>query len=205
MRRRGPRRGFKHWTRLEDERLRQLVLSQLGRLGTLQAVAEMGHAQFNRDAGSVLRRIRHLRRADAAFDAAVQARLRRTRAAAATAGIGAVDEAGMGEGVDNAARAAREGAAGAAAAWNSAAGTAAAAPAAPAFRLRPAAVSADPGQELLVAFLETHGGPLDARQRERLAALGERYGTVPVMAALAESLLHRADVILEDVERRLAR
>ncbi|MBX5477392.1 MAG: hypothetical protein IRZ18_09770 [Clostridia bacterium] len=184
VRRRGPRRGFKHWTRSEDERLRQVVLSTLGRLGTLQAVAEECHPAFNRDAGSVLRRIRHLRRADAEFDAAVMARLRRARRVLGAGAEDAFETAGGAPEVG---------------------GGETAAPAVPAFRARPSEASTAAGDELIAAFLEANSGPLDARQRERLALLAERYGQVPVMAALAESLLHRADVILADVERRLSR
>lgn len=194
-RRRGPRSGFKHWTADEDRRLRDFIVRELERLGTLQAVVQACHGEFRRDEGSVMRRIRQLRRRDPELDAFIASRVARARALADEnkGRIGRVPAAAREE----------EEALGPIAPSERARTEAVPAvrPAAPA----PVARAGEGDAVLLAQFLEENSGPIGQAHRERLRDLVERYGQVAVMAALADSLLHRADVVLADVEARLLR
>lgn len=196
-RRRGPRGGFKHWTPDEDRRLRDFIVGQLERLGTLQAVVQACHADFRRDEGSVMRRIRQLRRRDPELDAFIASRVARARALAEEnkGRIGRAPEIAPRDASAAETEGDLEGFARPAAAQR---------PSRPAPALRTA--SASEGDALLLAqFLEENSGPIGQAHRARLAALVARHGQVAVMAALADSLLHRADVVLADVEARLQR
>ncbi|MDI3269464.1 MAG: hypothetical protein QJR00_02035 [Bacillota bacterium] len=182
-RRRARRKGFKHWTREEDERLARLVKERLHRHTTLQSLSEELYPQFRRDAPSVLRRIRFLRKKDPELDAQINRYLSRAQPLS-----------------EEARQEIRQPLPEVPVARDLSLGT----PVAPSrAEAVPAALEQDVGA--IVQLMEEMGLPVERRHRRQLQEMVEQYGLVAVVAAVAQSLLQKADVILQEAERRLAR
>lgn len=172
------RRGFKHWTPEEDERLAQAVKEGVHHHTTLQALAAAIHDQFRRDAASVLRRIRFLRKRDPELDAQINRYLSRAQP---------LTEAARQE------------------IRQSLPDVPVTSSFTPAPAPEPVPLSLEQDVNTVVQLLEEMGLPVERRHRRQLQEMVEQYGLVAVVAAVAQSLLQKADVILREAERRLAR